>query len=387
MSVQNKSKDTCCGCTACEAICNHKAIIMKPDALGFFYPEVDEEKCTDCGLCEKVCAFHANYITPFNFAQPEIYAAKHRDPAEVAASQSGAAFVAISDWILDQGGVVYGVGYGEHFVAIHKRATNKAERDEFRGSKYVQSDVNTCFAQIKQDLKDGNIVLFTGTPCQVAGLSSYIPKQLKEKLYTMDIVCHGVPSPRMWQDYLYYLERKEGKKITSVNFRDKTRFGWKSHVESFCFENTYTYTYTYTFYSHINLRASCAICPFTNLRRPSDITVADFWGIEKTEAAKLGADNRGCSMFLLNTPKGGELFDAIRSNLIAQSVTLRKEWFQPQMQHPTIFHPQSKSFANDYAEIGMEKTLRKYGLLGWKPMVKRYLRPLVPILRKFFKIH
>ncbi len=225
----------CCGCTACASVCNHDAITMEPDALGFLYPKVDESRCTDCGLCEKVCAFNNNYDTSLNLPKPDAYAARHKDMDEIMKSRSGAAFAAISDYILEQGGVVYGAGYKDHFRVAHKRATTKEERDEFRGSKYVQSDLSGVFRLIKQDLKNGLTVLFSGTPCQTSGLNSYVGKKLRDNLVLIDIVCHGVPGPYIWRDYLAYLEEKQGDTITMVNFRDKERFGWKAHKETFTF--------------------------------------------------------------------------------------------------------------------------------------------------------
>ena len=225
----------CCGCTACASSCNHDAITMVPDALGFLYPKVDESKCTDCGLCEKVCVFNDNYDKSLNLQKPDAYAARHKDMDEIMKSRSGAAFVAISDYILEQGGVVYGAGYKDHFRVAHKRATTKEERDEFRGSKYVQSDLTGVFHQVKQDLKNGLTVLFSGTPCQTSGLNSYVGKKLRENLVLIDIVCHGVPGPYIWRDYLAYLEKRQGDTITMVNFRDKERFGWAAHKETFTF--------------------------------------------------------------------------------------------------------------------------------------------------------
>lgn len=226
----------CCGCTACASICAHDAITMEPDALGFLYPKVDESKCVDCGLCEKVCQFNDNYDRSLNLEQPIAYAARHKDIDEVMRSRSGAAFVAISDYILEQGGVVYGAGYKDHFRVAHKRATTKEERDEFRGSKYVQSDLTGVFLQVKEDLKNGLTVLFSGTPCQTAGLNSFIGKKLRENLILVDIVCHGVPGPFVWRDYVAYLEKKQGDEIVVVNFRDKELYGWKAHKESYVFK-------------------------------------------------------------------------------------------------------------------------------------------------------
>lgn len=230
----NDPKD-CCGCTACASICAHDAISMQPDALGFLYPKVDETKCVECGLCEKVCAFNDNYDKSLNLPKPDAYAARHKNMAEVETSRSGAAFIAISDWILKHGGVVYGAGYADHFRVVHKRATTKAERDEFKGSKYVQSDLTGVFKQVKEDLRNGMIVLFSGTPCQTSGLNSYVGKKLRENLYLVDIVCHGASGPYIWRDYLAYLEKKQGSEICWVNFRDKQKYGWGAHKETFKF--------------------------------------------------------------------------------------------------------------------------------------------------------
>lgn len=235
INITNKAD--CCGCTACASVCAHNAITMLPDAMGFLYPVVDAAKCVDCGLCEKVCAFNDYYDTSLNLQQPQAYAARHKDMAEVETSRSGAAFIAISDYILENGGVVYGAGYANHFRVVHKRATTKEERDEFKGSKYVQSDLRGVFRQVRQDLKDGLIVLFSGTPCQTSGLNSYVGKKLRERLVLVDIVCHGVPGPNLWRDYIAYLEKKQGAEICWVNFRDKQEFGWAAHKETFKFVN------------------------------------------------------------------------------------------------------------------------------------------------------
>lgn len=235
--IEIKNKADCCGCTACNAVCPHDAITMRPDAMGFLYPVVDKDKCIDCGLCEKVCAFNDHYDISLNLPEPLAYAARHKDMDEIMKSRSGAAFAAISDYVLENGGIVYGAGYAEHFRVVHKRAITKEQRDEFRGSKYVQSDLRGVFRQVKQDLKGGLQVLFSGTPCQTAGLNSFIGRKLRTNLILVDIVCHGVPSPYLWRDYLAYIEKKHGDKIAWVNFRDKELFGWAAHRETFKFVN------------------------------------------------------------------------------------------------------------------------------------------------------
>lgn len=316
--IQITNKADCCGCTACASVCAHHAINMEPDAMGFLYPKIDTDKCTECGLCEKVCAFNPNYDKSLNLSEPQIYAARHKDIHEIETSRSGAAFIAISDYVLEQGGVVYGAGYAEHFRVVHKRATNKEERNEFKGSKYVQSDLRDIFPQVKADLKQGLIVLFSGTPCQTAGLASYIGKRLREKLILVDIVCHGVPAPYIWRDYLTYLEKKYKQPIVEVNFRDKSRVGWNEHIESFVFQDGSKKefnTYTYLFYRHIMLRPSCSKCHYTNFKRPSDFTLADYWGWEKL-SPDFNKDNKGCSLLLINSEKGLEIFEKRKALLL-----------------------------------------------------------------------
>ena len=298
------NKEDCCGCSACYNICPQGAIIMKPDALGFLYPAIDEEKCIKCGLCKRVCAFNKNYEKSLNIS-PIVYGARHKDINKVNNSRSGATFVALTDYILENGGIVYGVGYKDHFVVVHKRATDKLERDEFRGSKYVQSDLTDVFKHVKQDLIQGKKVLFSGTPCQTSGLNAFIGKRLRENLYLVDIVCHGVPAPYIWRDFLKYSEVQKGEKIIDVNFRDKTEVGWTAHIESLTYASgkRLARKYTRLFCEHIMFRKSCGVCHFANTVRPSDITIADFWGWQKTDES-FNKDDKGVSLVLCNTKKG-----------------------------------------------------------------------------------
>lgn len=358
MGLQIRNKQDCCGCTACQNICAHKAIEMVPDSLGFKYPKVDESKCTNCGLCEKVCAFNSGYDVHDNFKEPIPYGARHKDLKELVSSRSGGAFVALSDWILEQGGVVYGVGFMEHFKVAHKRAVTKNECKEFKGSKYVQSDLDGIFLSVRDDLRKGLKVLFSGTPCQTAGLKSFIGHKLRENLYLVDIVCHGVPSPFFWQDYLNMLEAKKGRNITSVNFRNKEKYGWTSHEETYDFGDETYHTYTYTFYKHIMFRESCGNCQYCNLKRPSDITLADFWGWEKT-APSFNLDDKGCSLVLCNTPKGLSWFNEVCDRMHVVSADL-KDCMQTHLKKPSVIHPGRKDFEADYVNKGFEYVLKRY---------------------------
>lgn len=344
----------CCGCTACASICTHNAIEMIPDVMGFMYPKVDEDKCVECGLCEKICAFNDNYDKSDNLTRPIAYGVRHKDVKEVETSRSGAAFVALSDWVLNNQGVIYGVGFDEHFRVAHKRASCRYERDEFKGSKYAQSFLGNIFRQVKEDLKGDRLVLFSGTPCQVAGLKSYVGKKYRDKLYLIDIVCHGVAAPFIWRDYLKLLEEKEGKKITSVNFRDKKVFGWAAHKETFMFGDTYTYTY----YNNIINRKSCNVCHFCNLKRPGDITIADFWGWQNVNET-INVDNKGISLVFINSDKGRDWFIQIQKDLIAFPVPL-EFCMQPNLQHASAENPNRDKFEKDYSEQGLKFAIDKY---------------------------
>lgn len=377
--IRIKDPKECCGCTACASICSHNAISMEPDALGFLYPKINESLCVECGLCEKVCQFNDNYDRSLNLPQPTAYAARHKDIGEVMKSRSGAAFVAISDYILEQGGIVYGAGYKDHFRVAHKRATTKEERDEFRGSKYVQSDLSGVFRQVKEDLKNGLTVLFSGTPCQTAGLNSYIGKKLRKNLILLDIVCHGVPGPYIWRDYLAYLEKRNNSKIIYVNFRDKELYGWKAHKETFKFESGGgKINYTHLFYRHILFRHSCGECHYTNLHRPSDITIADYWGWQKTDP-EFNADNKGCSLVLCNTEKGQKLFDAIKDRMNTIPAELPNV-MQKHLSKPSGIHPRRMDFERYYIKGGFEYAARKTGMVGWRHTLKRIKKEI----KKFF---
>jgi coenzyme F420-reducing hydrogenase beta subunit len=379
--IEITQKEKCCGCTACASICPHQAITMNPDSMGFLYPKVNKNLCTDCGLCERVCAFHPNYDISQNLSQPIAYGVRHKKMSEIESSRSGAAFIALSDWILNQNGVIYGAGYTDHFRVVHKRATTSAERNEFKGSKYVQSDLTGIFPLIKEDLKNGKIVLFSGTPCQTAGLKSYIPKRLQENLYLIDIICHGVPSPYIWRDYLKMIEQKVGKEVIAVDFRNKKDFGWAAHKETFYFSKKQITTTAYKdiFFKHVTIRQACNHCHYANIKRPSDITIGDFWGWQKTDA-NFNADDRGCSLVFCNTEKGREWFQKIQSE-INQIPAKIENCLQPNLIKPSSISPLRNKFEKDYIQYGIEYVTKKYTKISLlqrsKQKIKRIIKKLL----------
>ena len=382
MPIKITNPADCCGCTACESICLADAITMQPDAMGFLYPVVNAERCIDCGRCEKVCAFNDNYDRTENLPQPDCYGARHKNPAEVETSRSGAAFIALSDVALRAGGVVYGAGYADHFRVVHKRATTAEERDEFKGSKYVQSDLRGVFRQVKKDLQNGLTVMFAGTPCQTSGLASYIGKRLRENLYLVDVVCHCVPSPYIWRDFIDYIEKKHGDKVCWVNFRDKQKYGWAAHCETFKFVNGGgKMEFTFLFYRHIIFRHSCGKCHFTNTVRPSDITLADFWGWERTKP-DFNKDDKGVSLLLINTEKGRRLFELAKKDLNVFPAKL-EDCLQPNLVHPTRVHPARMKFEKLYAKKGFVAAMKRYGDIGWR---YRLAKPFLKILSSETKL-
>ena len=372
----------CCGCTACAAVCPHGAVSMRADAMGFRYPAVNADLCVECGLCERVCPFNNGYDKSRNIA-PTSYAVRHKDMNEVTSSRSGAAFIALSDRILEEGGSVYGAGWSGHFTVTHKRAASRQERDGFKGSKYVQSDLTGIFRQIKTDLTDGKTVLFSGTPCQTAGLHSYIGKKLRTNLILVDIICLGVPGPNIWQDYLSYLEKINHSRIIAADFRNKSEFGWASHKETYRFLNGIVISedkFTFLFCEHIMFRHSCGKCHYTNIRRPGDITLGDYWGWEKTSST-INADDKGISLVLINTDNGRKLFDKVRHEIDSIPV-IGENYMQPALRKPFPYSPDRDAFEKDYADKGFDHVLKKYGNTGWGYLERRILNKV----RKFRKL-
>lgn len=381
--IQIKDIHKCCGCYACASICGHNAINMYVDAMGFAYPKVDVSKCVECGLCEKVCLFQGD--NEIEMKRPQIaYAVRHRKLNEVETSRSGAAFIALSDWILDNDGVVYGAGYDEYFSVKHKRAVDKCHRNDFKGSKYAQSNMKGIYQEIKADLKDGKLVLFSGTPCQTAEVKMVIPKLLQEKLFLIDIICHGVSSPAVWHDYLSYLEKKVGQTLKAVDFRDKVKFGWSGlHKESFVFEDGVKRTFQYTYYNDLLIRPSCNVCLYAKLDRSSDITIGDFWGWEKV-CPSFNEDDKGCSVVLINTLKGQQLFDVVSDQIMFAKVPL-SSCIQPNLQRPTPENSLRIKFEEDYRNRGFKYVMYKYGEVGIKYHYNRVLRLIKRSIIRFIK--
>ena len=362
MHVQSKNSIDCCGCSACANACPKDAISMKPDEMGFRYPVVDEDKCIDCGLCDKVCDFNSNYKRDHMFEHPLVYGCRHKNISELEYSQSGALSFALAEVFINDGGVVYGAMLKGSSEVIHRRCVSIDDLQTIRYSKYIQSNPQDSFKEVKLSLAKGEKVLYFGTPCQIAGLKSYIGKQNREMLWTADLVCHAVPSPQIWKDYVEYISKKYKIEPEETRFRNK-KYGWHSHFESFRGGKRFLKKKTFRelFYFHLVVRPSCSNCPYTNYSRVGDVTCGDFWGWEK--AHKVWNDNKGVSLALINSEKGQNLFESANLSYIESS---EDECLQPQLRGPIELHPLYKSFVQDYKRNGFLYVAEKYSDLGWR---------------------
>ena len=317
------------------------------------------------------------------------YAAIHKDLNVRMQSRSGGFFTALSDYVLVQNGVVYGCVLDENFLAIHVRATEKSVRDKMRGSKYIQSDMRNALRELKKDIADGRLVLFTGTACQIAAVRSMF-NQTPENLILMDVVCHGVPSPLVWKNYIQWVEKKFSGKCSSAEFRNKTDFGWRAHIETLrlghdASARKVSQDYFKTlFYRHNVLRPACFRCPYRSLNRVADISIADCWEIEK--AAPQMDDNLGVSLILLETEKGESIFRTIQSELETTEVDIKK-CMPPVFAEPFTCPKERASFWTDFYYLPFGKVLNKYADYGMRYSLQKEIKEIkhkikVCLLRK-----
>lgn len=376
-----ENKEKCCGCTACMNICPNNAIEMEADEEGFLYPKINASSCIECGACVKVCPFHPKeYMDPIPRDQ-EVLAVKHKDDKVRRNSASGGAFTAISEHVLNQGGVVYGAVFNDDFEVVHSKAFDRVQRDRMRGSKYVQSKLGNIFTDIRSTLDDGKLVLFTGTPCQNDGLKNYLGKEY-DNLILCDIACHGVPSPKVWETYKQYLEEKYQDRIKKITFRCKDK-GWKNSSVKVEFsqkvhqKNMQEDPFYIMFFSHLSIRPSCHKCVYASYHRVTDLTMADFWGIENSN--KAFDDNIGVSLLLVNTRKGRAIVENIKSDLWLEKSN-QKDCYQPIFGAPSKSSPKRSIFWKDYSEDDSARIIQKYGRLSFLQKIQKKLA--VPVLKK-----
>lgn len=319
MYFRTLEKKECSGCTACLSACPKQCISMASDEEGFLYPVIDKKLCISCGLCEKVCPVNTPVYENVN---PVVYAAYAKDEQQRMKSTSGAIFYVIARWVINQGGIVYGAAFDKDFKLKHIGVESLSELQRLRGSKYLQSDLGHTFSEIKGYLQQGRWVYFVGLGCQVAGLHSFLRKEYAT-LLTSDLVCHGVPSQLMFDWHLDYLRDKEKGQIVSYSFRDCKGWGvcetykYVSQTSGKQRErNLYSYflsPYLYAFMYAFNYRYSCYDCKFAKIPRQGDITLADYWGVDKYFPDL--DRTKGVSLVLINTRKAVKIWNVIKGRV------------------------------------------------------------------------
>lgn len=311
----------CCGCSACSNVCPKKCIKMQCHGSDYAFHPVVGAQCNNCGLCLKVCPVMTKKLEKNSTYEksnlPKIYAVKAENSVRKISS-SGGAFYIIANLVLSKGGVVYGAAWKKDniFSVEHKRISSADNLHEIMGSKYIQSEIGDSYASVKKDLKDGLIVLFSGVSCQIEGLKNYLLKEY-ENLITIDILCHGVPSPVLFNEYL----SENFEKVESINFRDK-ELGWRCDKLSIKTKDNNSITaelennfWEVAYHRSICIRHSCMNCLFAGIPRRSDITLGDFWGISKIKK-EIDVDSLGVSLLMINTNKGISIADSIRKEFI-----------------------------------------------------------------------
>ena len=322
ISIIQKS---CMGCRSCEQICPQHCITIEDDEEGFGYPVVDEERCIHCGICTKSCP--AEHTEHHRNKPLCTWALKNKNEKDIMRSASGGAADLAARVILQQGGIVYGAAYDEKLSVRHIEINRNEDREKLQSSKYVQSDINDCYSKAKKHiLEDNSLVLFTGTPCQIAGLYTFLGQDYPN-LYTLDLICHGVPSPKLFRRYLEYQSRVLKGQVVYYNFRSKEKRGWgtqyllkmktktKEKMKLLVFDR-----YGKHFMEGDCYRESCYICPYANIDRVGDITVGDFWGIAQSHPDFYSY--KGVSSVFVNTRKGAVLFRKIEKLADVKEITL-----------------------------------------------------------------
>lgn len=337
--IKLTNPEDCCGCSACEKVCPKQCITMKEDFEGFLYPLIDLDNCIDCGLCEKICPV----INPQTPQQPiKVYAARNNDEQIRMKSSSGGIFTSLAEITISKGGVVFGACFDENWEVKHDYVETIEDLKRLRGSKYVQSNMGDCYSQAKDFLKQGREVLFSGTPCQIAGLKKFL-KHDYDSLLTVDIICHGVPSRKVWrmyinelekQNYLFFNRRLTPKRIRDISFRNK-RTGWKNYnfyfsidfrdpISEDFYESHHNNTFMKAFLNNLCLRPSCHNCPAKSGKSKSDITIADYWSIQ--ESLPEVDDDKGTNSVLVNTLKGEQHYSKTNATSIETELEIAQRY-------------------------------------------------------------
>lgn len=405
--IEIREKKNCCGCAACVQACPKQCISFEEDKEGFRYPLVDKNKCVDCHLCEKVCPV----LNKADAKEPiEIYAAYNKDENIRLKSSSGGIFTVLAEEVIKQGGVVFGARFNDNWEVYHDYTETIEGIGSFRGSKYVQSRIENSYKKAKDFLNKGRKVLFSGSPCQIAGLHKYLGKHY-DNLLAVDFICHGVPSPKVWRKYIEEILKNArqgvaGKNIisqslkvmpviTGINFRDK-RTGWKKYSFTVTLaevtddgkKNLVSRSdiflqdlYMKTFLSDIILRPSCYQCPAKRGRSESDITIADWWGVKEYPNQEKVDDDKGICIVFLNSDRGQQYFnqfDVVKKTITWDEATPRNGGFKETL----AVHPKRKFF---FDNIDKSRSLLTLITNTFKPSLFQHVYALGGKIRVRFK--
>lgn len=382
--LDDGNKEKCCGCRGCEQICGHFAIKMIEDNEGFLYPSIDLDKCINCGLCKKVCPIENKELDESKKTL-KVYAAWNKKQDILKQSSSGGVFTSLCEYILNLNGNIYGVEMAKDIKVQHICVNDKSEIYKFRDSKYVQSDVKNTFKLVKKDLLENKKVLYSGTPCQIAGLKEFLGTNFanSENLYLVDIICHGVPSPKFFKKYIKSLEKKISGEILNFKFRKKTKGDW---VLAVSYKKNgkkkekniipMMSPYYFGFMNNMLHRPICYKCPYANVNREGDITIGDYWGVKKFHP-KIKT-KKGVSLVILNNKKGINIFEKIKNELNVEESLLEyaKEF------NKNLSKPSNKNSVRDIIYKECEKK-------GFEEVADKYLTPqnkLITIIKHRFPV-
>lgn len=380
--ISNKKED-CCGCRACEQVCNNACIGVIEDEEGFLYPEIDKNKCVKCNACINVCPMY-NKLKVENSNHQKAYAAWTKNRNTRMSSSSGGIFTSIAEYVLVNDGVVVGSVLGKNMIVKHIIVNNLNDLEGLKGSKYVQSDTLDTYSQIKNLLKDNKLVLFTGTPCQVAGLRSYLKfyNENVDNLILIDIICHGVPSNKFFKKYVESLEQEINGRVINFKFRKKVKNDWKL---SFTYEKENKILeknivpmlspYYYGFQNNMIHRPSCYSCQYCTTKREGDITIGDYWGVNKFHK-NLNAKN-GISAVIINSDKGIRIFNNIKNSIeFTESGVDRIKAYNKNLSRPSTKHEFRKKIYIESNSMPFKKLAKKY--LEPKNKLLVYFKHMIP---------
>ena len=372
----------CTACGACVQKCPKKCIELKSDVNGFLAPIVNNLECINCGMCNRVCPIDKTIIA--ELSSPIAYACANKNKGVMLQETSGGVFGVIADYVLGQGGVVYGCAYTEHLQASHVRINSKENLFTLFGSKYVQSHTRNTFEECEEDLKNGRLVLYSGTPCQIAGLKQYLQKNY-ENLITVDLVCHGVASQSYFDKFIGFLEKNVGLNCIDYNFRSKKNSGW-SIAGIACFKdykgNTlekkqyYFSNYYYGYFLSCSIyRESCYSCKYANINRVGDFTLGDFWGVEGL-SIPFDVEN-GCSLVLLNSVKATKIFDTLDLNKHIVSLDIATK-YNRQLVAPSTSRYNRNELLREYREDDAALIQKKFKKRSRMQNLKGRIKYLLP---------